>query len=60
MSCPVASVLYSKGKEEGRGKREEGRGKREEEGGRLPSQEKNAKFPVDIHPWVYTNDYVRT
>ncbi|WP_255502761.1 hypothetical protein [Okeania sp. KiyG1] len=26
ISCPVASVLYSKGKEEGRRKREEGRG----------------------------------
>ncbi|NEP79846.1 MAG: hypothetical protein F6K39_17735 [Okeania sp. SIO3B3] len=25
ISCPVASVLYSKGKEEGRGKREERR-----------------------------------
>ncbi|WP_202222870.1 hypothetical protein [Okeania sp. KiyG1] len=31
--------MYSKGKEEGRGKKEEGRRKREEEG-RLPSQEK--------------------
>ncbi|NET24796.1 hypothetical protein [Okeania sp. SIO1I7] len=40
--------MYSKGKEEGRGKKEEG--------GRLPSQEKKPLFPVDIHPWVYTND----
>ncbi|NET26825.1 hypothetical protein [Okeania sp. SIO1I7] len=32
ISCPVASVLYSKGKEEGRRKREEGRGKKREEG----------------------------
>ncbi|NEQ72091.1 MAG: hypothetical protein F6K23_02760 [Okeania sp. SIO2C9] len=31
ISCPVASVLYSKGKEEGRRKKEEGRRKREEE-----------------------------
>ncbi|NET45289.1 hypothetical protein [Okeania sp. SIO2B3] len=30
ISCPVASVLYSEGKEEGRRKREEGREKREE------------------------------
>ncbi|WP_237395703.1 hypothetical protein [Okeania sp. KiyG1] len=43
ISCPVASVLYSKGKEEGRGKKEEGRGKKEEEE-RLPSQEKNHYF----------------
>ncbi|NEQ74650.1 MAG: hypothetical protein F6K23_17345 [Okeania sp. SIO2C9] len=28
ISCPAASVLYSKGKEEGRGKKEEGREKR--------------------------------
>ncbi|NET41731.1 hypothetical protein [Okeania sp. SIO2B3] len=42
ISCPVASVLYSKGKEEGRGKREEKRGKKTIE------QEK-PKFPVDIH-----------
>ncbi|NET19483.1 MULTISPECIES: hypothetical protein [unclassified Okeania] len=44
ISCPVASVLYSKGKEEGRGKKEEGRGKSKEKGRRLPSQEKNLNF----------------
>ncbi|WP_237396654.1 hypothetical protein [Okeania sp. KiyG1] len=43
ISCPVASVLYGKGKEEGRRKKEEGRRKREE-GGKLPSQEKNHYF----------------
>ncbi|NER05446.1 MAG: hypothetical protein F6K17_24065 [Okeania sp. SIO3C4] len=47
--------MYSKGKEEGRRKREEGRRKRKEEGGRLLSQKKS-KFPVNIYPWVYTND----
>ncbi|WP_255502916.1 hypothetical protein [Okeania sp. KiyG1] len=36
ISCPVASVLYSKGKEEGR--------RKTEEEGRLPSQEKNHYF----------------
>ncbi|NEP07632.1 MAG: hypothetical protein F6K25_19820 [Okeania sp. SIO2G4] len=52
ISCPVASVLYSKGKEEGRRKKEEGRRKREEGYPR----KKKPSFPVDIHPWVYTND----
>uniref|UniRef100_UPI001960F361 hypothetical protein n=1 Tax=Okeania hirsuta TaxID=1458930 RepID=UPI001960F361 len=52
ISCPVASVLYSKGKEEGRRKKEEERGKREEGYPR----KKKPSFPVDIHPWVYTND----
>ncbi|WP_202220429.1 hypothetical protein [Okeania sp. KiyG1] len=37
---------------EGRRKREEGRRKREE-GRRLKSWKK-PKFPLDIHPWVYT------
>ncbi|NEP85303.1 MAG: hypothetical protein F6K39_48780 [Okeania sp. SIO3B3] len=39
--------MYSEGKEEGRRKKEEGR--------RLKSLKK-PKFPVNIHPWVYTND----
>ncbi|NEQ72206.1 MAG: hypothetical protein F6K23_03420 [Okeania sp. SIO2C9] len=48
ISCPVASVLYSKGRQQ------------------LIWQQliwpeylrarKKLKFPVDIHPWVYTND----
>ncbi|NET14713.1 MAG: hypothetical protein F6K08_18690, partial [Okeania sp. SIO1H6] len=46
ISCPVASVLYSKGKEEGRRKKEEERGKREEGYPR----KKKPSFPVDIHP----------
>ncbi|NET23436.1 MAG: hypothetical protein F6K07_30900 [Okeania sp. SIO1H5] len=44
--------MYSKGKEEGRRKKEEERGKREEGYPR----KKKPSFPVDIHPWVYTND----
>ncbi|WP_237396363.1 hypothetical protein [Okeania sp. KiyG1] len=57
ISCPVASVLYSKGKEEGRRKREEGRGKKEEgRGPKATLARKKPLFPVDIHPWVYTND----
>ena len=31
ISCPVASLLYQEGKEEGRRKKEEGRRKKEEE-----------------------------
>ncbi|RQH24931.1 hypothetical protein D5R40_29700 [Okeania hirsuta] len=44
------------GKEEGRRKKEEERGKREEGYPR----KKKPSFPVDIHPWVYTNDWLRT
>ncbi|WP_287280058.1 MULTISPECIES: hypothetical protein, partial [unclassified Okeania] len=36
----------------GRRKKEEERGKREEGYPR----KKKPSFPVDIHPWVYTND----
>ncbi|GFZ94157.1 hypothetical protein [Okeania sp. KiyG1] len=44
-------------KEEGRRKKEEGRRKREEERGRKATlARKKPLFPVDIHPWVYTND----
>ncbi|WP_161565045.1 hypothetical protein [Okeania hirsuta] len=42
--------MYSKGKEEGRRKKKEGRGKKATLARKKPS------FPVDIHPWVYTND----
>ncbi|NET13530.1 MULTISPECIES: hypothetical protein [unclassified Okeania] len=56
-SIGIVSVKVRK-KEEGRRKKEEGRGKREE-GRRLKSLKK-PKFPVDIYPWFYTNDKVRT
>ncbi|MGD1698787.1 hypothetical protein, partial [Dapis sp. BLCC M229] len=57
ISCPVASVLYSKGREQGTQKREEGTGNREQgrEGGRFKSKKK-LKFPVDIYANFYTND----
>ncbi|WP_202220638.1 hypothetical protein [Okeania sp. KiyG1] len=42
--------MYSKGKEEGRRKKEEGRGPK------ATLARKKPLFPVDIHPWVYTND----
>ncbi|NEP87302.1 MAG: hypothetical protein F6K18_10955 [Okeania sp. SIO2C2] len=42
--------MYNKGKEEGRGKKEEGRGRK------ATLARKKPLFPVDIHPWVYTND----
>ncbi|GGA41595.1 hypothetical protein [Okeania sp. KiyG1] len=42
--------MYNKGKEEGRGKKEEGRGPK------ATLARKKPLFPVDIHPWVYTND----
>ncbi|NEN92944.1 MAG: hypothetical protein F6K48_30250 [Okeania sp. SIO3H1] len=35
--------MYSKGKEEGRGRK-------------ATLARKKSLFPVDIHPWVYTND----
>ncbi|WP_237396907.1 hypothetical protein [Okeania sp. KiyG1] len=50
ISCPVASVLYGKGKEEGRRKKEERRGRK------ATLARKKPLFPVDIHRWVYTND----
>ncbi|GGA35940.1 hypothetical protein [Okeania sp. KiyG1] len=50
ISSPVASVLYNKGKEKGRGPKEE------ERGPKATLARKKPLFPVDIHPWFYTND----